>query len=407
MCSLHQTPSSFSFPHCDPSYLNLRTTATYPRIMTLRQVPVELVLDILELLLAQNDKASYRAAAVLAQSCSALRASNAGKRARYFDALAWHSVSSPSSKLPSNIDHEVEVLGTSRWPHEDPVDGPAPGDGTRTQTFGWAVPGPPGIGWVELETLAPLDAHLRGSMIITLDSSGRKLHCFVAKPSKESAALRGYDRPDAYMTSRLSIARPQVTNLEKVIHLGSKATRIAVDEDCTNCVVLYAEPEDQGKEIIEVMSLESGDVLASFYLENPSTYVAAQRITSLEMTGSYFLLKRHSGHAEVRRWRLTSDEPQSNCPVVWLAEQSFASMQLLAPQFLAVTRNDVQLFRLGQQSSQHVATLELPVFPVIPGQPVFPRHDYVRAGGKLTPGQQGSVVIQVKSKIVRLGEQAP
>lgn len=85
----------------------------------LPELPLELLLDILEMLLALGGKANQRSAAYLAQSCRLLRSSEVGKRARYIHALASHSMSVPE-RLPKNLEYEAEVLETSSWPHEPP-----------------------------------------------------------------------------------------------------------------------------------------------------------------------------------------------------------------------------------------------------------------------------------------------
>ena len=84
------------------------------------QLPMELLLEVLETLLASGCKASHRTAAALAQSCRALRASQPGKRARYYQALASKSQPVPS-RLPENLEYETEVLESSRWPHQPPA----------------------------------------------------------------------------------------------------------------------------------------------------------------------------------------------------------------------------------------------------------------------------------------------
>lgn len=86
----------------------------------LPDLPLELLLDIIEMLLASGDWTSRASAAHLAQTCTALRSAEIGKQARYVHALASLSMSVPD-KLPANLDYETEVLLTARWPHQAPL----------------------------------------------------------------------------------------------------------------------------------------------------------------------------------------------------------------------------------------------------------------------------------------------
>lgn len=83
------------------------------------KLPMELMLELIDLLLAAGGGASTKGAARMAQTCATLRSSEAGKRARYLHALALRSLSAPKL-LPSNLVDETEVLLSSRWPHQAP-----------------------------------------------------------------------------------------------------------------------------------------------------------------------------------------------------------------------------------------------------------------------------------------------
>lgn len=85
----------------------------------LPELPLELILEILESLLALGDKVSHRTAAYLAQTCGTLRRSEAGRRARYIHARASFSLSAPQ-RMPVDLDHESEVLLASKWPPRVP-----------------------------------------------------------------------------------------------------------------------------------------------------------------------------------------------------------------------------------------------------------------------------------------------
>lgn len=93
--------------------IGFRPSESTAKMAKLAALPMELLLLVIEQLLA-GDKASQRSAAYLSQACRALRNSSApGQRARYIHALLSHSTSLPE-KLPSNLDYESDLLFASR-----------------------------------------------------------------------------------------------------------------------------------------------------------------------------------------------------------------------------------------------------------------------------------------------------
>lgn len=372
--------------------------------MATRELPVELLLQILEWLLASQDKVAYRAAAALAQSCTALRASREGQRARYFHAFGSHSVPVPN-RLPQNADYELEVLRSSCWPHEDPVD-----DADKAlQVRQTAAVGEANVGSTEEEMEDAIDsdtveAYLRGSTTIVLDAGRQTLRLLVAEPLAVSEDLRCY-MDDERLPTPFSIARPEAVGLHQVIRLESKVTLMSVDDDGDNCLLLYAEEKDRGKEVVEIRSLESGIVRASFCLSEATQYDICERVTRVSIVGGYFSLERWTGSSEVRRWKLDPQEPQSECPLLWSAnpQAEVKSVYLLAPHFLVVNGertygdgdDEFHFYRLGQMSSLHIVTLEFPSFYEDTSSP-----DYMRSGGKAVPGEEGLVVVQLRSSIV-------
>lgn len=390
--------------------LVLKTGGIVNHVMATVELPIELLLDILELLLAERGKSSYRAAAGLAQACRRLRTSEAGKRARYFYALALRSMSVPSS-LPVDLDYEIEVLCASRWPFEDPFEDPD----EQRQVFqlgaryfnGGAISG-------EEDAKLKADAQamdtaleflLHGDTIIALDATGKKLLVGVARamPMAQILVDEYDDRAEHNVPSHYSIARPEAIALHKVIQLDSKVTKMAVDSDDGKTLALvYAEPEDKGKVTVEMRSLESGDIVASFVIRHASVYDDLCSIEEVKLMGDYLQLVDPE-RTEVRRWRTGATEKSDmDWPILWESPEDHASygVWLLAPHFMATTEqwaveSVVEFHRLDQTMSTVVAICEFP-------DDFYEEDalDYVVCGSRIAPGEEGLVVIQINGTAV-------
>lgn len=188
---------------------------------------------------------------------------------------------------------------------------------------------------------------------------------------------------------------------------------MAVDEDGKFVALLYAEREDKGKEVIEVRSLESDEIQASFCLKEAGAFERESQSGHLALMGDYFLLQQ-SWQFQVRRWRLAPNEPRSESPIVWSSPEPDPSLDdldnihvffacFLAPNFLATQDDEhgvpdsVKLHRLGQTTSTHIATIDFPNIGY--DQPCL---SYMVAGGKIAPGQEGLVVISIETNVVSI-----
>lgn len=173
---------------------------------SLPDLPLELLPDILEWLLALGGKAKHLSAAYLAQSCRLLRSSEAGKRARYLHPAANLSLSVPRL-LPTNLEYETEVLEEASWPPR------------------WPAQPPPD------------------------------------KRSEDAAGLRDvaescYERRPESSSAISSSSKPTCDEgnaLRRTVPLRSRVSKLALDTDGTRCAVLY-EPTAV-LELIEIRGL--------------------------------------------------------------------------------------------------------------------------------------------------------
>lgn len=189
-----------------------------------------------------------------------------------------------------------------------------------------------------------------------------------------------------------------------------------------NSEKMEEEPEDDdyALEIVEIRSLETGDLAlpgtqARLRLEAADGCADHGPIKSIKLAGDYVLLHRNSDHAEVRQWKSTQPDPDSHFAIAWTISeaelQDVISVTLLSPCFVAIqTMADedaceededppisyLRIHRLDQASSHLLAVFEIPELGVDP-DPV----NYDLSGADLIPGQEGLVVIASMASVVR------
>lgn len=351
---------------------NLTTTAP----QHLPELPLELLLDILEWLLVLGGKANHRSAAYLAQSCRLLRTSEAGRQARYLHAVASLSLSLPS-RLPKKLAYETEVLDTSRWPPQVPLmvdQRPDNADGLRCASEGFL----------------DVDGHFG------LSSDRDTLLCFTRRPALTATT--------PLALSPTSCREGSV--LQRSIPLPSRAWKLAPDSDGTRCAVLYEMTANLEK--IDIWNLQSGLREGGFELDESGGLAEYNEIDFIALDGQYLSLER-DGSAEVRHVSLDITE-DSTFPVIW----SFAvherdgwvpaGTSLLSPHFVSVIVcaageiNEgpqvlVHIYRLDSTSSQLLATFSMP-------KPSRGPVNHVIAGARIAPGEEGIVVFAVLGDIV-------
>lgn len=191
---------------------------------------MELLLEVLEQLLALPDRASHRSAAYLAQSCSALRASQPGKRARCFHALASKGLSVPSW-LPENIEYETEALETSRWPHLAPH---SVSNDLRVSTVSEGSFG-------------------RDGRIVDLSQDCKSLHCYTLEANGDCFPEE-VSNPSQAKLEILSASK-------KAIQLNARVRLCTATTDSRFCIVLYESSlssVQDASEIIEVRDMQTG-----------------------------------------------------------------------------------------------------------------------------------------------------
>lgn len=358
---------------------------------SMTRLPMELMLDLFDILLASRDKASLRAASRLAQTCAKLRDSDGGRRARYAALLASRSITIPE-KLSHISDYEIETLGTSRWPHQEPN---RPQEGTAGQIDGLTS------NIHSASATAPLasDAYLvGGEQIILTPGSSSSLHRSVLSEHnldslddldegalrimqavKRRLRWRGESTPDlesgalqqSLTTSREGLDRERIIRVAMDAGSGLYAV-LSLDLEEFSAWEEREERRESGKaegddlnseelggeenfgagsrkdrpalETVEIRRLDDGELAlpgeqARLRFEASHRDLAYGLICNLQLVGDFILLQRTSCYADVHRWRNT-ENPLLHFARVWALsadeQEGFISATLIAPFFIAV-----------------------------------------------------------------------
>lgn len=349
---------------------------------TLPELPVEIFLEVLEVLVASPDKASHRAAVHLSASCRSLRATEAGKQVRYLSACAAMSISAPA-KMPANLEYETELLLNATWPLEAP-----------------AQPDP-------LTSELIVSACLRGSECFVLPIDRTHIHCYISEPQVLAA-------PGPSSTA----AQVEKQVLRNTITLDARIAFFTVDEDANYCAVVYG--DDDGKDGIDNTVLETPQSIEIRCLRTGELALPdeearldidtsdGQRVTVVELMGDYLLLNIDE-EIEVRRWR-TKTSDSSPFPVVFRSpppgdNELRSSAHFISPNLISHTtscatsdakyKDAVFIYSLGPASSNLLASFE---FPKYEGD--YLEHVVFACGAKIAAGEDGLCVVSASNSLV-------
>lgn len=357
-------------------------------------LPVELILDMIEILSAQGERSS---AALLAQSCRALRISEPGKRARYMRALASLGITIPE-RLPANLKYESQVLESSRWPHQEPRHESNDSKGISAADIATFFGDSRSLGSAH-------EALLRGDKCFMLSEDCKAMQCFVPEQDESPVAAPCLEK----------------WTLQRSIALEAKAIHLSVDADAQFIAIVYERaprPETENEDgimtqVIEIRCLRTGARQAKWSVEIEDRDIDS--ITSLKLTSDYLLIRR-TGRTEVGHWTAPVSDDNPALPLIWsseIYEDAVFVVWLLDPGFLAVQApavafapadegdqptSTVDLWRLQQsEAAKLVAVIE---FPEEAASEDFA--NYVVAGAKLAPGEEGLVVVVALGHVVGL-----